>query len=52
MKSIKLHKLLSNTAIGNAESVEITEVVTQCSIFEPTMCCTTTAKVNYVGEYG
>ena len=39
-----------DTAIGNAESIEITQVVKQGSIFGPTMCCATTAKVNFSGE--
>ena len=39
-----------DTAIGNAESIEITQVVKQGSIFGPTICCATTAKVNFSGE--
>ena len=50
MKSIKLQILVVDTAIENTESIEITEVVKQGSIFGPTVCCATTAKVNDVGE--
>ena len=49
MKSI-IQILVVDTAIENTESIEITEVVKQGSIFGPTVCCATTAKVNDVGE--
>ena len=45
-KMSKTTEIAVDTAIGNTESIEITEVVKQGSIFGPTMCFATTAKVN------
>ena len=46
----KTTEIFVDTAIGNKESIEITEVVKEGQIFGATMCCATTAKVNDVGE--
>ena len=46
----KTTEIVVDAAIGNTESIEITEVVKQGSKFGPTMCCAMTAKVNDVGE--
>ena len=46
----KTTEIVVDTAIGNTESIEVTEVVKQGSIFAPIMCCATTAKVNDVEE--
>ena len=46
----KTIEIVVNTAIKNTESIEITEVVKQGSIFGLTMRFATTAKVNDVGE--
>ena len=46
----KTTEIVVDTAIGNTESIEITEVVKQGLIFAPIMCCATTAKVNDVEE--
>ena len=46
----KTTEIVADTAIGNTESIEITEVVKQGSIFGLTMRFATTAKVNDVGE--
>ena len=40
----KTTEIVVDTAIENTESIEITEVVKQGSMFFPTMCCATTAK--------
>ena len=50
MKSIKLQKIVVDTVSENTQSIEITEVVKQGSIFGPKMCCAATAKVNDVRE--
>ena len=42
----KTTEIAVDTTIGNTESIEITEVVKQGSIFGPTVCFATTAKVN------
>ena len=39
-------EIVVDTTIRNTESIKLTEVVKQDSIFGPTMCCVTTAKVN------
>ena len=39
---------VADIAIGNPESIELTEVVKKCSIFRATMYCVITAKVNNV----
>ena len=44
----KTTKIVVDTAIGNTESIEIKEVVKQGSIFGPTLCSSTTVKVNDV----
>ena len=41
----KTTEIVIVTAIGNTESIEITEVVKQGSTFGPKMCCASTAKV-------
>ena len=41
----KTTEIVIVTAIGNTESIEITEVVKQGSLFGPKMCCASTAKV-------
>ena len=46
----KTTEIIVDTAIGNTESIEITEVVKQGPKSGATMCCATTAKVNDVGE--
>ena len=46
----KTTEIVVDTAIGDTESIEITEVVKQGLILGPTMCYATTAKVNDVGE--
>ena len=46
----KTTEIVVDTAIGDIESVEIKEVVKQGSIFGRKMCCTTTAKLNDLGE--
>ena len=46
----KTTEIFVDTAIGNTESIEITEVVKQGPKFGATMCRATTAKVNDVGE--
>ena len=46
----KTAKIVVDTVIGNKESMKITEVDVQVSIFEPTMNCATTAKINGAGE--
>ena len=50
MKSIKLQKIVVDTVSENTQSIEITEVVKQGSIFGPKMRCAATAKVNDVRE--
>ena len=45
MKSKKITEVVVDTATGNTESMEKTEVVKQSSIFGPTICCAKTAKV-------
>ena len=45
----KTTEIVVDTVIGNIDSIKITEVTEQGSIFEPTMTCATTAKIN-VGE--
>ena len=42
----KTTKVVVDNAIANAQSTQITETIKQGSIFEPTMFCATTAKVN------
>ena len=39
-----------NTPYGDTENIEIREVVKQETTNEPFMCCTSTAKVNEIGE--
>ena len=39
-----------DTAIGNTESKEITEVIEQGAMFGPTISCATTVEVNDVGK--
>ena len=46
----KTTEIVVDIATGKTENIEITEVVKQGSIFGPTLCCATTAKVNDVGE--
>ena len=48
MKSKKLTEVVVDTATGNTESMEKTEVVKQSSIFGPTICAKT-AKVRKSG---
>ena len=43
-------EIVVETEVGNTDTFEIKEVVKQGSIFGPTMCSATTAKVNEVGE--
>ena len=50
MKSIQLNKKIVDTAIGNTESKEITEVTEQGAMFGPTISCATTVEVNDVGK--
>ena len=46
----KTIEIVLDTAIGNTESMKITEVVKQGWISGPTMCCQITAKVNDMGK--
>ena len=46
----KTTEMIVDTAIESTESIRITEVVKQGSIFGPRMCCAATAKVNDAGE--
>ena len=39
-----------NTPYGDTENIEIREVVKQETTYEPIMCCTSTAKINEIGE--
>ena len=39
-----------NTPYGDAENIEIKEMVKQGTIYRPIMCCASTAKVNEIGE--
>ena len=50
LKINKTTKIVIDTATGNTESIEATEVVKQGSTFGLTMCCEKTAKVNDVGN--
>ena len=43
-------KILVETEVGNSNTLDIEEVVKQGSIFGPTMCSDSIAKVNEVGE--
>ena len=44
-------KIVVCIEIRNRDSIQVTEVVKQALIFEPKMCCATTAKVkNVVGK--
>ena len=46
----KSTEIVVDTVIGNKESIKITEVAEQGSIFEPTMNCATTVKINVAEE--
>ena len=46
----KTTNIVVDNSTGNTESTEITEVINEGSIFGPTMCCATTAKINDVRE--
>ena len=48
--SVQTTEIVVNTVIGNKESIKITEVAGQGSIFEPTMNCATKAKINVAEE--
>ena len=50
LKINKTTEIVIDTATGNTESIEATEVVKQGSTFGLTMCCEKTAKVNDVGN--
>ena len=44
----KTAEIIVHTAIGNIESIKITEIVKKGSIFGLKMCCVTISKVNDV----
>ena len=46
----KTTEIVVDTVIGIIDSIKITEVAEQASIFEPTMNCATTAKINVAEE--
>ena len=46
----KTTEIVVDIEIGNRDSIQVTEVVKQGLIFEPTMCCAATAKVRDVGD--
>ena len=42
--------LVVKTPVGNTEEIQIRDLVRQGSIYGPTLCCVSTAKVNDIGE--
>ena len=46
----KTTEIVVDTVIGNIDSIKITEAAEQGSIFESTMNCATTAKINVAEE--